>query len=143
MTEIISTSIPSSLEAMGTCIHTAIDRLSHEVKLNKKELFDIKLVLEEAITNAIRHGNKSQPDLKVDISIVLDGVSLIITIRDQGEGFDFKNVPNPKDKGRIMMTSGRGVFLIRKIMDEVQYCDSGRTLRIVKMVDQDQKKKEG
>ena len=136
MKNIVAISLPSRIDIIIEMINNVVEQLSAKISLSKQELFDIRLVLEEAITNAIKHGNKSDPERKVKVIVMIDGRDLIILVRDQGEGFDFKNIPNPTKQDGLTKTSGRGVFLIRKLMDDVQYSDKGREIKMVKTLSQ-------
>ena len=128
----LSRRLPSQIELVPGFINTAIEHLKQHLVLNDDQVFDIKLVLEEALINAIRHGNKNQAQLFVDINISCEDRHLIIEVRNKGEGFDVNKVPDPTSAVGLNKTSGRGVFLMRKIMDEVIYSDHGRQLTMVK-----------
>ncbi len=129
---IISQKIPSQFNAVPPFISTVIHALEQEFSLTEEEVFDIKLVLEEALTNAIKHGNRLHSDLTVGVSVVTQGNSLLIDVKDQGKGFDANAVPDPTSQDKLMKTSGRGVFLIKKLMDDVSFYDEGRGIRMVK-----------
>ena len=126
--------LPSRFDAIAPCMIDILSQLQKELAVDDETAFNIKLALEETITNAIKHGNKLNPALNVDVTIFSDGSRLTIKIKDQGQGFDFKNVPDPTQKDRLLMTSGRGVFLIRKLMDHVNYSDGGREVCMVKVL---------
>jgi len=128
----ISRKLPSRFDVIPDFILFVIKALKKEYAVNEQALFDIKLALEESLTNAIKHGNKLKPGLPVDVSVNTRTNQLIITVKDQGKGFNFKNVPDPTEKDRLTRTSGRGVFLIKKIMDEVRFYNGGRSIRMVK-----------
>ena len=105
-----------------------------DLKLTKSELLDLKLCLNEAVTNAIRHGNKEDKDLLVFVDIKVDSKSIQFTVTDQGKGFDYKNVPDPTSEKNITRPHGRGVYLINELMDKVEYLDGGRTVKMVKNI---------
>jgi serine/threonine-protein kinase RsbW len=94
--------------------------------------FQVKLALEEALTNAVRHGNKLDPSRSVAVSVELKADSVSIDVHDQGSGFDPDAVPDPTAPERSDKPSGRGVFLMRKIMDSVEYYDKGCGIRMTK-----------
>lgn len=88
----------------------------------------------EAVNNAILHGNKSNLAKKVIITCVFDKhESLTLHVEDQGGGFDPKTIPNPLDEENLLKTSGRGVFLMRELMDEVNF-KFGKAGSIVELV---------
>ena len=129
---IIEKILPSQFEAIPDFIAQTFISLQKEVSLTQEEAFDIKLVLEEALTNAIKHGN--QFDLKRHVTVcvtLLDG-RLTISVKDEGVGFNADGVPDPTEKDKLMKTSGRGVYLIKKIMDEVHFKNGGREICMVK-----------
>lgn len=95
-------------------------------------LFDIKLCLEEAVRNAIVHGNKDKLDLPVDISYNIIDNKINITVTDQGNGFDPKILPNCTDEKNLYKESGRGVYIIHRLMDEVTYNTKGNSITMVK-----------
>lgn len=94
--------------------------------------YHINLVLTEAMANAIHHANESDPDKQVHITISLEDAELTIKVYDQGQGFDISTLPEPDFQG--LDDHGRGIFIIRSLMDEVQYCqyDHGYVLQMRK-----------
>lgn len=94
--------------------------------------YHINLVLTEAMANAIKHANKNDPNKDVHISINLTDDELVIKVYDQGQGFDINTMdhdtPDPE------LDHGRGVFLIRALMDSVKYkrCGNGNVLEMYK-----------
>jgi serine/threonine-protein kinase RsbW len=93
---------------------------------------NIPLACDEAITNAMIHGNGSDPDKKVSVQIYISSSRIKLRIKDQGEGFDVERVANPTEGENLMRASGRGVYLMRSIMDTVEYKDGGRVLELEK-----------
>ena len=93
---------------------------------------ELRLALEEALTNAVKHGNKLDPDKSVSIRVETFPESVQIEVEDEGAGFDHGKVPLPTDDENIWKTSGRGVFLIRHFMDKAEYSQDGRKLKFCK-----------
>ncbi len=93
--------------------------------------FAIKLALEEALINAIKHGNKLDPKKTVSVDAVVTDKRAEFSIKDQGEGFVRKKVPDPTKRSNREKSSGRGLLLIEAYMDEVSYGDRGRELKMV------------
>jgi serine/threonine-protein kinase RsbW len=86
----------------------------------------------EAVKNAIQHGNKNNPEKQVKISFKSVPNGLCFTIKDQGEGFNFRNVPNPLEASDGQSeTVGKGIFLIRSLADQVSYNSKGNVVEIV------------
>lgn len=96
------------------------------------EIFAIKLALEESFINAIRHGNKSDPNKSVRITSDINNRQVVFTISDDGPGFTPNDVPDPTTKENLEKPSGRGLMLMRAYMDEVSYNTRGNEVRLVK-----------
>lgn len=98
----------------------------------EKPLFSIKLALEEAIINAIKHGNKNDPTKKVHVEAIVGADKTEISVEDEGPGFDRASVPDPTAEENLCKCSGRGILLIESYMDSVSYSKNGRRLTMVK-----------
>ncbi|MBN1871051.1 MAG: ATP-binding protein [Candidatus Omnitrophica bacterium] len=116
-----------------------IKKVSNEIVKGLKQVgivetlqFDIRLVVEEAVRNAIEHGNCYDKDLPVKILYSIDRSKCVIEIEDQGKGFDVTRVPDPRKQENLVKAGGRGVFLIRKLMDRVEYNEIGNKVKITK-----------
>jgi len=96
-------------------------------------LFDVRLCLEEALVNAIKHGNKKDKKKLVYIAVKFINHIIEIIVKDQGKGFDYKNIPSPTKGKNIKKPSGRGIFLIKKLMDGVRFSNGGSTIKMVKL----------
>ena len=123
--------VPSNFAQVAKTSEKILNTLS-TLKLDDTDLFNIRLCIEEAVRNAMVHGNKSKKDLPVKISYSLNGDELEISIEDAGEGFDYKNLPDPTKEENITKGSGRGVFLILHLMDKVTFNDKGNIITMVK-----------
>lgn len=108
-----------------------IDNVSAEMELSNEIYGNLMITVLEAANNAIVHGNKLNENKKVNISIEKDTKLLIITIEDEGEGFDYENVPDPTAPENIEKITGRGIFLMKKLSDDIQFLDSGKTVKIM------------
>ena len=97
------------------------------------EQFRVQLAYEEAIVNAIRHGNRNSPDKTVTVIMRCDDEQVEIQITDQGTGFDPSAVPDPRSDELIEVPGGRGVLLISEIMSRVEYNDVGNQITMVKI----------
>jgi serine/threonine-protein kinase RsbW len=98
----------------------------------KDTIFDIRLAVEEALINAIKYGNKEDKNKSVFIKLSGDSNKVEIEIKDQGQGYDYKHTPLPTLDENLERLSGRGVYLIKKIMDEVCFLDDGSRIKMVK-----------
>ena len=97
-----------------------------------RECFGVRLALEEAMVNAIKHGNRMEPDKQVFIACELTAEEITVVIEDQGEGFKPEDVPDPTDDENLENPGGRGIMLIRSFMNGVAYNDRGNRLTMIK-----------
>jgi anti-sigma regulatory factor (Ser/Thr protein kinase) len=99
----------------------------------EQDVMAVELALQEAVANAIRHGchGDASKELQCSVSCNDEG-EVVITVRDPGTGFDPDSVANPLHPDNLMKSSGRGIFLINGLMDEVQFADGGRELQMRK-----------
>ncbi len=97
-----------------------------------RECFGVRLALEEAMVNAIKHGNRMEPDKQVYIACELTAEEITIVIEDQGEGFKPEEVPDPTEDENLENPGGRGIMLIRSFMNGVVYNDRGNRLTMIK-----------
>ena len=79
------------------------------------------LAIREATANAMKHGNKQDPDKVAEVTFEIDAKTIMIRIQDQGEGFDPSGLPDPLAPENILKGTGRGIFLMRQLMDEVEF----------------------
>ncbi|EMI18867.1 anti-sigma regulatory factor (serine/threonine protein kinase) [Rhodopirellula maiorica SM1] len=97
------------------------------------DLFRVQLAYEEAIVNAVRHGNRNAADKVVEVEMTCCDERVMIRIRDQGEGFDPEKVPDPRQDSLLEVPGGRGVLLISEVMSEVHYNDIGNEVTMIKI----------
>jgi serine/threonine-protein kinase RsbW len=112
-----------------------INHLLEEIRLlcfTDKERFGIRLALEEALVNAIKHGNRQDPDKSVHIRFQITPHQFLIEIKDEGRGFDPDAVPDPLHPTNLERPGGRGVFLMRHYMCWVQYNEVGNCVTLCK-----------
>jgi serine/threonine-protein kinase RsbW len=93
---------------------------------------NIPLALDEAISNAIKHGNKSDAKKRVEIEGQVDGESLRVKVRDEGAGFERDLNHDPLDPVNLLAPNGRGLFLIESLMDDVKFTQDGRCIEMIK-----------
>ena len=98
----------------------------------ERSVFAMKLALEEALCNAVKHGNKCDKSKCVTIRYDVDDERAIVIVRDEGCGFQPDDVPDPTAPDRLSQPNGRGIMLMCAYMDEVRYRDRGREVYFVK-----------
>ena len=131
----VTYTLDSTLETVDSAETTAT-RIATEAGFGDDEVMQISMAVREAAVNAVLHGNAYDPGKKVKLEFERIGRDLVITIRDQGKGLDPAKIPDPLAPENLMKTSGRGIFLIRSFMDEVQIHPSqtGTEIKLVKHV---------
>jgi anti-sigma regulatory factor (Ser/Thr protein kinase) len=93
----------------------------------------LRLCLDEAIQNAISHGNADDPRKPVKVSAYRVGGGWEVVVRDQGRGFKLKDVPDPRHPQSLEKEGGRGLLILTEYMDRVQYYEGGRTLVLTRL----------
>ncbi|QDU33315.1 Serine-protein kinase RsbW [Poriferisphaera corsica] len=126
--------IPSRLSEVAK-VQSAIVGAAREQGYSKEVIFAVQLSLDEAVTNAIRHGNKLDESKSVSVNYVITPCKITITICDEGDGFDPHHIPDPTLDENLTCPSGRGVMLIQAYMTSVSYNDKGNCLTLVKEKD--------
>ena len=129
-----SIEIASILSAVEDICLKIVSELQAE-NFNKDDIFAVHLALEEAITNAVKHGNKMDPDKKVKIQYKITSDKVEISITDQGDGFKPDQVPDPRVGENLYKFEGRGLLLIQSFMNQVTFNKSGNCLNMVRFKD--------
>jgi serine/threonine-protein kinase RsbW len=104
-------------------VQVVSDHLARRVGLDEDAMHWVSVAIRESVINAIKHGNRNDATKRVFVefgTLMGDVPELSIRVRDQGEGFDPEQVANPLDPENLLKSSGRGIFLIRNFMDDVQ-----------------------
>ncbi|MBF0386941.1 MAG: ATP-binding protein [Candidatus Omnitrophica bacterium] len=127
---LIEEKLPSDPDRAPVFIEAWLRRL-RPLGLNDDQVFGLKLCLQEALINAIKHGNKCNKHLAVWVKIAADPRCLAVEITDQGQGFDPGAVPDPTAPENIGKNHGRGIYLIRQTMGAVDFSNGGRTIKMV------------
>jgi serine/threonine-protein kinase RsbW len=125
----------STLETVDRA-EQAATRIASETGFDEDEVMQIAMAVREAAVNAVLHGNAYDPQKKVELEFERTTRDLVITIRDQGKGLDPAKIPDPRAPENLLKTSGRGIFLIRSYMDDVQInpSNTGTEIKLVKHV---------
>jgi serine/threonine-protein kinase RsbW len=114
-------------------VQEEIERQLQTTLFTEKEIFSIKLALEEALVNAIKHGNQCDRTKKVRIAYRVDRERFDVEIRDEGPGFDPADVPDPTAIENLERPCGRGLMLMRYYMTEVNFSTGGNSVSMTKL----------
>src|SRR5262245_23948845 len=124
--------IPADPAAIGSVAEGVAEVLRSKVGVVGRE-FEIELALQEALANAVRHGCGGDATKFVWCTVAYrEAGDVWIVVRDPGRGFDPRDVPNPLESTNLLKASGRGIFLMNQLMDEVRFVDGGREVHMRK-----------
>lgn len=121
--------IPSLSENIRM-IESFIDNAKEKFHLNDDIYGNIMIAVTEAVNNAIRHGNKSESTKNVTLALSLEEGLIKFKIEDEGNGFDYQNLPDPTSPENLEKPGGRGIFLMKHLSDEVDFKESGRVVEL-------------
>ena len=128
-TLIDSIEISSELKNISQ-VERLIDKICDLKKIDEDAYGNMLIAVTEAVNNAVIHGNCFQKNQKVYITVSDLEKKLCFSIKDEGKGFEFDNLPDPTAPENIEKENGRGIFLIRNLADELVFEDSGRVANI-------------
>ena len=126
--------LPSHIEAVADAAAAVTDFIRN-CGVSEELSFGIEMAVRESVTNAMVHGNQEDESKSVEVIFNCQDNELEIEVRDQGEGFDPASVPDPTNAENLLKTSGRGIFLMRTFMDEVEWRnrpEGGTAVRMTK-----------
>jgi serine/threonine-protein kinase RsbW len=121
--------IPSITENIRI-IESFIDNAKEKFNLDDDIYGNIMIAVTESVNNAIMHGNKNDRTKSVTLSLSLNDNIINFKIMDEGRGFDFQNLPDPTSPENIDKPSGRGVFLMKHLSDEVNFSNNGSMVEL-------------
>ncbi|HMR46204.1 MAG: ATP-binding protein [Bacteroidia bacterium] len=111
-------------------IERLVDDLKGEHNIHEDAYGNILVAVTEAVNNAIQHGNKYNPNLKVKISYEVENDTISFAITDQGKGFDYYNLPDPTAPENLEKPTGRGVFLMKHLADQIIFSNNGSSVEL-------------
>jgi serine/threonine-protein kinase RsbW len=122
--------LPGEVKAISPFIERAM-AIIREMGCAAGREFEIELALNEALSNAIKHGSAHDPSKQIQCCVACDHErGMLIIVRDPGPGFDPASIPNPVVGQNIFSTGGRGIYLINELMDEVRFEKGGTEIHM-------------
>jgi serine/threonine-protein kinase RsbW len=112
--------LASTMESVSE-IESAAEKMASAAGFDEDDTFHITMAVREAAVNAVLHGNEYDPTKKVTAIFEDDGTSLVFKVSDEGKGLDPDSLPDPLAAENLLRGTGRGIFLIRSFMDEVNF----------------------
>ena len=136
--------LESALESVDRAEETAL-RFAGEAGFSEEDMQKVGMAVRESVINAVLHGNHYDPGKKAGLRLEVERGRLVITITDQGEGFELDQVADPLAQENLLRQSGRGIFLIRAFMDELhvrRLQPKGMEVRMIKYPSSENSKEE-
>lgn len=125
----IKIQIPSLSENIRI-IESFIDNAKEKFRLDDDIYGNIMIAVTESVNNAIKHGNNNDNSKNVSLSLSLNDNIIKFVVEDEGNGFDYSNLPDPTSPENLEKPGGRGIFLMRHLSDEVSFKDNGRVVEL-------------
>ncbi len=125
-------SIPTDLQVALQVLNNILEKLQH-YRWGQRDIFGIHLALEEALINAMKHGNRMDPNKQVHLWCCVSHDQFQVRITDQGQGFKPEEVPDCTDPDNLERPCGRGLLLMRNFMSEVVYNEKGNQVTMRKL----------
>ena len=129
ITVIEKLSVPSELSSVSI-VESLIDRVCGSLGVHEDAYGNILIAVTEAVNNAVIHGNCFKSDLDIDVEVLNIDDRLCFSVKDQGKGFDYDNLPDPTAPENIEKENGRGIFLIKNLADDLNFDEGGRVVNI-------------
>lgn len=123
--------IPSVTESIRD-VEEAVAELLEQAEFSENDIFAVRLALDEAMANAIKHGNLYDATKKVSVKYRLEEDGIVIVVADQGKGFNYEDLPDTTAPDRLELPSGRGLLLMYSYMDSVSFNERGNEVTMVK-----------
>jgi serine/threonine-protein kinase RsbW len=126
--------LTSRFENIEVAERTLLD-LCAQAGCSGDEEYWIVTALREALANAVRHGNRTEPERKVRVDYTIDSRSVTIRVEDEGDGFDPDKIPDPTEPENLLRPSGRGIFYMQQFMNRVEFSrapDGGTAVLMVR-----------
>lgn len=121
--------IPSLSENIRI-IESFIDNAREKFKLNDDIYGNIMIAITEAVNNAIKYGNKNDPNKNVSLTLLFDESVIKFKVEDEGTGFNYQDLPDPTAPENLQKPGGRGIFLMKHLSDEVDFKNEGRVVEL-------------
>jgi len=117
-------------------VEEALEKFGHKFGLSENDIEDFGIATTEMVNNAIRHGNRNDASKKVHIKFAKSENQVRVVVRDDGGGFDPHTIADPLEPENLYKESGRGIFIVRMLMDDVKFnfTDAGTEVVLIKKI---------
>lgn len=111
-------------------VEELIDTICSESLSDQDAYGNVLIAVTEAVNNAIIHGNKNNPDKIIFVRVSIDSEQVVFSIKDEGNGFDYENLPDPTAPENLEKENGRGIFLMKSLSDSVEFSEGGSEVSV-------------
>ena len=129
--------IPNDLASIEEAVDLVLQRCPRCADDIRKIRLNLRVGLSEALANAMMYGNSWDPSKRVRVEVSIEGSTIKARVTDEGQGFDPTCVPDPTTPANLLRAEGRGIFLMKKLLDEVYFNDRGNSVTLVLRLPQD------
>jgi serine/threonine-protein kinase RsbW len=123
--------LPNDLATIQEAVDFVMSRCSSCEERSQRLRLNLRVGLTEALTNAVLYGNEQDPSKRVRVEVAVDDATITARVTDQGPGFDPRSLPDPTALPHLTEPRGRGIFLMRQLLDEVRFNDRGNSVTLV------------
>ena len=131
MTKSFNKTYKSNPENLPDIEKFVLDTIQNELKINDQKKDSIEIAIAEAAANSIIHGNHKDPNKSVSVKIVLNTKKIVISFKDEGDGFTPEKVPDPTKPENILKGSGRGIYIMKSLADDVKYKFTKKSAEVI------------
>ena len=131
--QIIKLEIPSLMDFVYL-LDAVITEILQQMEFDRDATDQVNLAVIEAGTNAIKHGNREEPRKRAYFDFMMYPEELVVIVRDEGEGFDAQTTEDPLKPENLLISSGRGLFLMEACMDSVDFSQNGTVVAMTKKI---------
>jgi serine/threonine-protein kinase RsbW len=111
-------------------VESFIDQAKEKYNLSDDIYGNIMVAVTESVNNAIIHGNQNNKNKNISLELEITNSTIAFIVKDEGNGFDYQNLPDPTAPENIDKPGGRGIFLIKHLADEVDFLQEGREIHM-------------
>ena len=123
--------LPNDIRSIEHAVEYVTQHCTNCCDYARRLNLNFRVGLTEALSNAMLYGNDSDPEKRVRVEVTIKHEEVSVIVTDQGMGFDPASVPDPTLPGNISKTGGRGIFLMKALMDEVKFNERGNSVTLV------------
>jgi len=122
--------INSSVENLNF-VEKEIESIFEDFNFSEEHFGNVLIAVTEAVNNAVHYGNQEDVTKVINLNFTSLKDKLVVTVKDQGDGFDYESLPDPTDPNNLEKLEGRGIFLMKHLSDSISFSDNGSKVELV------------